>query len=125
MKDQTRKIFEAAYQSLSEANHELMRPEEDIVSMLVCKNAQSAVEGYLRGYLEDNDVDSTQFRTIQSLYQECVRLNPKFKKVDLDEFSCHSPDKESKYCAEVSKVSNCFKVANNLDSFLREERIIT
>jgi len=125
MKDATRKIFDAAYQSLSEANRELMRPEEDIVSMLVCKNAQSAVEGYLRGYLADNDVETTQFKTIESLYGECVKINPKFKGVDLEEFSCHSPDKDSKYCAEVSKVSRCFKVANELDNFLRKERIIS
>ena len=125
MKDQTRKFFEAAYRNLSEANHELMRPEEDIVSMLVCKNAQNAVEGYLRGYLEDNDVDSSKLTTIKALYHKCVDLNPKFKELDLEEFSCHSPDKESKYCAEVSKVSNCFRVANNLDSFLRQERVIS
>jgi HEPN domain-containing protein len=124
MKEATKRIFEAAYQSLSEANRELMRPEEDIVSMLVCKNAQSAVDKYLRGYLANNDIETSDLTTIQALYQRCLKINPRFEKLNLDEFSCHTPNKESKYCAEVTKVSNCFEVANNLDTFLREERII-
>lgn len=124
MEDQSHKFFDEAYEKLSAANKELYRPEEDMVSFLVCKNAQFAVENYLKGYLLKNDIDITDCNTINALYTECVRVNPKFKKINLEGFSCQTHDTESRSCTEVSKVSNCFIIANNLDSFLRAEKVI-
>ncbi len=39
---------------LNEASNELYRPEEDVVSYLVCKNSQYAIENYLKGFLLKN-----------------------------------------------------------------------
>lgn len=124
MKDQSKPFFNEAYARLSDANKELFRPEEDIVSYLVCKNAHFAVENYLKGFLIQNSVDISNFTSIDSLYQKCVQLNPKFKKIELKEFSCGVSTHNSKYCNEVAKVSNCFHVANDLDTFFREEKLL-
>ena len=38
MNDQANKLFDEAIEKLKEANEELCRPEEDIVSFVVCKS---------------------------------------------------------------------------------------
>jgi HEPN domain-containing protein len=124
MEDTSHKFFDEAYERLREANNELFRPEEDIVSFLVCKNAQFAMENYLKGYLLKNGVDISNCTTIHALYVECVRINPRFEKVNLEGFTCQTQDTESRSCNQVSKVSTCFNIANDLDSFLREEKVI-
>jgi len=118
-------LFNDAVEKLNEASEELFRPEEDVVAFTVCKNAQFAIENYLRGFLLQNDIDPSQYKTIDSLYEKCKTVNKNFEKVDLSNFECKSHRLETRYCSEVSKVSNCFDIADNLDTFLRQEKIIS
>jgi HEPN domain-containing protein len=124
MENDADKLLLSAVKKLNEANKELYRPEEDIVSYLVCKNSQIAIENYLKGYLLKNDVNPTKYKTIESLYKQCKRINKGFEKVNLSEFECKSIQTDSKYCNEVSKVSECFNIANSLDTFLKQQKII-
>lgn len=124
MKDKANDLFEDAIEKLNEANEELFKPKEDVVSYMVCKNAQFAVESFLKGYLMKNGVDPDDYKTVDSLYKQCEKINPKFKRVDLSDFDCKSHNMDSRYCEEVSKVSNCFAAADNLDTFFRQEKII-
>jgi HEPN domain-containing protein len=124
MKSTANKFFGEAVEKLKEANEELFRPEEDVVSFAVCKNAQFAIENYLKGFLYNNGVDASNFKTIESLYEQCKTMNEKFKEIDLTAFRCKSHEIDSRYCNEVSKVNNCFDVADNLDTFFRREKII-
>lgn len=117
-------LFVTALEKLNEAKEELFRPEEDMVSYLVCKNSQHAIENYLKGYLLKNGVDIEDCNSIDSLYNQCVAINSNFEKVDLSDFECKSLNLNSRYCNEVSKVSNCYDAADNLDTFLRKEKII-
>jgi HEPN domain-containing protein len=125
MKKKASKLFKVAAEKLNEANEELFRPKEDVVSYLVCKNSQYAIENYLRGYLYKEGVDASEYNTIESLYQQCKLINKKFENVDLSDFQCKIYDTDTRYCNEVSKVSNCFDIADSLDTFLRKEKIIT
>jgi HEPN domain-containing protein len=118
------KLFVTAKKKLNEAKEELFRPEEDMVSYLVCKNSQVAIENYLKGYLLKNGVDIDDCKTIDSLFKQCVAVNSNFEKIDLSEFECKGHDLNSRYCNEVSKVSKCFDAADDLDTFLRQEKII-
>lgn len=124
MKSKADKLFEEAVKKLNEASEELFRPEEDVVSYSVCKNAQFAIENYLKGFLFNNGIDPSNFKTIESLYEQCKLINKNFKEVDLTNLKCKSHNIDSRYCNEVSKVSNCFDVADNLDAFFRREKII-
>jgi HEPN domain-containing protein len=124
MKDKANKLFTDASKKLNEANKELFKPKEDLVTYMVCKNAQFAVENYLKGFLLQNGLNPDKYKTVESLYQQCIKLNKKFEEVDLSDFNCKSHDLDSRYCNEVSKVSNCFDIADNLDTFLRREKII-
>ena len=125
METKATKFFAKATQKLNEANKELFKPEEDIVTYLVCKNSQYAVENYLKGYLLNNGVEPNENDTIDSLYEQCKKVNKGFKKVDLSDFNCKSSrNLETKFCEKVSKVNKCFDAADNLDTYLRREKII-
>jgi len=124
MEEQAKNLFNEAIKKLNEANEELYRPEEDIVSYLVCKNAQNAIENYLRGFLLKNGNDPSSHQTIEALYQQCIIINKNFKKVNLADFACKSHNTDLRFCTEISEVSNCINIAENLDAFLRSEKII-
>lgn len=117
--------FEIAIKKMKEANRELHRPEEDVVSYLVCKNAQNAVQNYLRGYLLRSGIETKKEDTLDALYTQCVELNNNFKEVNLAGFNCQYDDKNSRYCSGAEKVSRCFEIANRLDTFLRKEKVIS
>ena len=124
MENEASKYFLNAAQKLNQANKELFKPEEDVVAYLVCKNSQYAIENYLKGYLIKSGIDTSSFKTINSLYEQCVKVNKNFEKVDLSDFECKSHNLDSVYCNKVSKVSGCFDIADSLDTFLRREKII-
>jgi HEPN domain-containing protein len=118
------RFFEIAVEKMKEANRELYRPEEDVVSYLVCKNAQNAVQNYLRGYLLRSGIETKKEDSLDFLYKQCVNLNKNFHEVDLTGFNCQHGDKNLRYCAGADKVSRCFEIANRLDTFLRKEKVI-
>ena len=124
METKAKQLFKDASKKLDEANNELCRPEEDVVSYLVCKNSQYVIENYLKGFLLKNDVDPNKYETVDSLYKQCIIINKDFEKVDLSAFNCKSQNMDTAYCDDVSKVSTCYDIANSLDTFLREQKII-
>ncbi len=117
--------FDEAISKMKQASTELYRPEEDVVSFLVCKNAQSAIQNFLKGYLSKNGIETEENETIDDLYGRCLEINGRFEKVNLAGFNCQSHDLSSRYCEGAEKVSRCFDIANSLDTFLREEKIIS
>lgn len=124
MKNRANKLFIEAVKSVYEANEELCRPEEDVVSILVCKKAQLATNNFLKGYLLRNGIEPKNDITLSQLYQECLAINPNFKKIDLSNFDCRSVNLETKDCNDVTKVSGCHITATKLENFLREEKVI-
>lgn len=124
MENNANKFLLTAVKKLNEANKELFRPEEDIVTYLVCKNSQFAIENYLKGFLLKKDIDPSEYKTIDSLYEQCKIINKEFEKINLSEFKCKSREIDTKYCNDVSKVNKCFDVADSLDTFLKQQKII-
>jgi HEPN domain-containing protein len=124
MEDTANKLFDDAIEKLNEANEELLKPKEDVVSYLVCKNAQHAIENFLKGFLLQNGIDPSKYKTTGSLYEQCRAINKNFKEINLSDFDCKSHKMDSRNCNEVSKVSSCFEIADRLDTFLRKEELI-
>ena len=117
-------LFDEAVNKLNQANQELYRPEEDVVTFLVCQNAHFAIENYLKGFLMLHNIDTDNLITIDNLFEECKKINKKFEEIDLASFDCTSQEAESRFCNANSKVSRCFEIADSLDTFLRKEKVI-
>ena len=124
MKNRARALFKDAINKVREADEELCRPEEDVVSILVCKKSQRATENFLKGYLLHNGIDPSESNTLEDLYNQCKSFNKNFKKIDLTSFECKAQDFDARQCTEISKVNSCYTTAGNIDIFLREEQII-
>ena len=123
MENKAIRLFSEAIKKLQEANEELCRPEEDVVSYLVCKNSQNAIEKFLKGYLLGKGIDPQNYKNINSLYEQCVAINPKFKDLDLSDFTCKSYAPDSRSCSGTEKVSKCYEIAGNLNAFFRKEQV--
>jgi hypothetical protein len=124
MKDKAVELFADAFQKLREANNELCRPEEDVVTSMVCSYSHAAIENYLKGYLLLNSVVPNADETIAGLYEQCKAINNHFEAVHLSGFECNSHKDESRFQNKSSKFSRCFDIADSLDTFLRREKII-
>lgn len=124
MENKVQELYNAAVRKLKEANDELCRPEEDVVAFMVCKNSQTAISNFLKGYLLQKGIQSSDDATIDQLYNQCKEINENFDKIDLKGFDCQASSLESRYCSGTEKVSRCFDIADSLDAFLREENII-
>ena len=123
MEKDVRKYFSDAVAKLNEANQELYKPEEDVVSFLVCQKSQHAIENYLKGYLLKNGMDPSKFDSIEGMYHECVTLNEEFKKVDLNNFTTNYIETDMAYSNNFDKVAHCYKLADGLDAIMRKEKI--
>ena len=64
-----------AEENLENAQEALFKPQEDIVSFVVCKNSQFAVESFLKGFLLQNEIDPTPYKTIDDLYDQCKAID--------------------------------------------------
>ncbi len=125
MGTKAKKIILSAQDRLNEAKQELLRPKEDIVSFLVCKNSQYAIENYLKGYLIKNGVDIEDCcSSVENLYNQCLVINKNFENVNLSDFLCKGENLDNRFCNDVSVVSKCYDAAERLDAFLRKEKII-
>ncbi len=124
MKENAKRLYETAIQKLKEANDELCRPAEDVVSFMVCQNSHIAIENYLKGFLIENGIDPEASASVDSLYEQCKAVNRNFEKVNLSGFECEAHQLDSRFCNGVTNVSRCYDIADSLDTFLREEKII-
>lgn len=125
MDAKAKKLYEEAIQKLKEANDELCRPEEDVVSSLICSNSHLAIENYLKGFLIENGIEAGAEESVDSMYEKCKKINSHFEEVHLSGFECNSHKDESRFCNESTEFSRCFDIADSLDTFLRREKIIS
>jgi len=124
MKKNQDPLFEKAQEKLSLANKELFKPEEDVVSYMVCKNSQIAIEAYLKGYLSHRGFESHEKEHLEGLLIRCKELDNRFNNIDLNVIDCKTSNFENNYCSEVNKVSSCFDVADSIDTLLKRLKVI-
>lgn len=87
--DEIHKIhFSNAKEQLRIANEELFKPKEDVVTYLVCKNSQGAIENNLKGYLTLRGFETHENESLEGLLNRCISLNPRFKNIDLNVIDC-------------------------------------
>ena len=124
MKSRSEAFFNEASKKLNSAKKELFKPAEDIVSYSVCKNAQFAIENFLKGYLTKNNIELKPDETIASLYDKCVSIDKNFTSIDLNAIGCKNHAIDSRYCSEINTVSACFDTADSIDTYFRKNKIV-
>ena len=124
MDKKTKNHFENADDQLRKANEELYKPQEDIVSFLVCKNTLQAIENYLKGYLTKRGYETKNEEPLDMLLERCGLLDKRFKHIDLSVIDCSSDHKNHTFCEDSNKVNSCFEKADQLDNLLRSMGII-
>ena len=124
MKSRSSAFFNEATKNLQLAKNELFKPSEDIVTYSICKNAQFAIENYLKGFLIKNEVEIDLSDTIAILYDKCIAIDKNFKNIDINAIGCKDHAIDSRYCSEINSVSACFDTADNIDTYLRKISIL-
>lgn len=117
-------FFDEAQEKLSQANDEFFRPEEDLVTYSVCKNAQFSIENFLKGYLLKHQVEVDDCNTLDCLFEKCIAINKNFAQLDLSALQCGSHTLNTRDCSDVPKVSKCLNAANDLEALLKQEQVI-
>ncbi|XOV94829.1 MAG: hypothetical protein ACFHWX_09005 [Bacteroidota bacterium] len=78
------KLLTEAKSLVKTAKNELARPEEDVVTYIVCEKAYQSVKKFLMHYLEDNQIDLPGNHTIDELVKVCREFNPSFTTIDFE-----------------------------------------
>lgn len=118
------KQFKKAADQLKQASEELFKPNEDVVSFLVCKNSVKSIENHLKGFLTQRGFETNDQESLDHLLERCRLLDKRFHQVNFEAIDCSANHNHDKFCDEVEKVSSCFQAADQLDSFLRMQKII-
>jgi len=124
MKSRSDAFLSEAAKKLKIAKEEMFKPSEDIVSYSVCKNSQFAIENFLKGYLTQKEVSLQANETIATLYDKCITIDKNFKTIEMGAIGCKNHTIDSRYCSEVDSVSACFDTADNIDTYLRKNKIV-
>lgn len=109
---------------LHAADQELFKPEEDVVSLVICRSTIGSIENYLKGFLTLRGFDIEEDQTLSDLMERCRMLDPKFQSIKIEEIDCRNVQDPDLHCEEIEKFGACYEVANQLDTLLRKKGII-
>jgi len=107
-----------AIKKIQNAEKELMKPKEDVVSFSVCSNSRLAIQQLLESYLLNNNITIKKQESLALLLERCVNINPKFKAIDLSEVDCRYNSTNHNYCSSINTVTNCLDIAKQIEALL-------
>ena len=110
MDKKAEQYFSKGSRKLQEGDQELYKPEEDIVSLVICRSTIGSIENYLKGFLTLRGFDIEEDQTLADLMERCRMLDPKFHSIKIE---------------EIEKFGACYEVADQLDTLLRKKGIIS
>lgn len=127
----TTEIRNSLKQVLAQLNHvglELNRPHEDVVTLTVCSGARKSISDLMNIFLLSNSVSNNQNKSLDTLLNECKKMDSQFEQIDLSKIVCkemNSSECEGKYCLDIKNVSDCFVVANKLKTIVLNKLAIS
>ena len=104
-------LYSSANESLSLAEHEWERAEEDVVTHMICHHSRLALANYLAGYLIRKEVAVHHPVTLASLLDQCRLLDARFEHIDLSPVGCRFETHDFKYCLDTHQVDACIQIA--------------
>ena len=125
MDKKAEQYFSKGSRKLQEGDQELYKPEEDIVSLVICRSTIGSIENYLKGFLTLRGFDIEEDQTLADLMERCRMLDPKFHSIKIEEIDCRNVQDPDLHCEELEKFGACYEVADQLDTLLRKKGIIS
>ena len=125
MDKKAKEYFSKGSQKLHEADQELYKPEEDVVSLVICRSTIGSIQNYLKGFLTLRGFDIEEDETLADLMERCRMLDPKFRSINIEEIDCRNVQDPDLHCEEIEKFGACYEVADKLDTLLRKKGIIS
>jgi len=125
MDKKAEQYFSKGSRKLHQADQELYKPEEDVVSLVICRSTIGAIENYLKGFLTLRGFDIEEDQTLGDLMERCRMLDPKFHSIRIEEIDCRNVQDSTLHCEEIEKFGACYEVADQLDTLLRKKGIIS
>lgn len=124
MDDKAKKHFSKGEQDFRQADHEMYKPEEDIVSLVVCRGTLGSIENYLRGFLTLRGYETRDDECAGELMARCRMLDKKFNSIRIEEIDCRNENTHDLHCEEIEKLGACYQVADRLDTLMRKKGIL-
>lgn len=124
MDKKAKQYFSKGSLKLHEADEELYKPEEDVISLVICRSTKGSIENYLKGFLTLRGFDIKEDQTLADLMERCRMLDSKFRRINIEEIDCRNVKNPNLHCEEIEKFGACYEVADQLDTLLREKGII-
>jgi hypothetical protein len=115
--------LKGAITGLRLAEHELDRPDEDVVTMSVCLSAKASMDAFMRQYLISRSVIPDAKLSLTELIALCAAQDARFGHISLEKVMCNHLDHkecESRYCLSTRAVKDCVKAARQLKRLVLE-----
>lgn len=77
-------VHNQAEEYLNAAEEGLLKPEEDIVPYMICRNAYKSIQSYLTWFLMNRDLKYNPKITLKDLLMDCRKYDAKFNDLHLD-----------------------------------------
>jgi hypothetical protein len=117
-----------AYRDLLNAEIELNRPQEDVVTLSACNAVRNSMKQMMQLYLAALLIPAKENPSLAELLDQCVKANQSFDKIDLGNIECKGIDHahcDGRYCLSVDNVSDCLTAANQLKTLVWKEFKVT
>jgi hypothetical protein len=121
LQDEVDRLLSYADELLVAAEEETQRSEEDVVTHLVCMNSRQSLVNYFAVFLMRHKVTLTQPLTLQSLLDQCKRIDARFEEIDLSPMHCRCETHDNDYCLATDQVKKCMRIAQWARSIVSEE----
>jgi hypothetical protein len=137
-------LLNEANTKLTFAETELLRPDEDTIAFAVCHASKDAIAKLLAGMLAFDyshktvegspDIKLNQYNQlgINSLMEECIKLDNNFSSIDISQIDCHAlgkHDQQNAYCLSLSKVHDCAVIGRQIEklvyNFIGSKKYVT
>jgi hypothetical protein len=113
-----------ASQQLQNAENELNRPHEDVVTLSACQNVRNSMRDMMRLYLSARSIASDPNSSLSELMGSCIRANRAFIEVDISNIECkglgHSQC-DGKYCLAIENVACCLNAGKQVKNIVWKE----
>ena len=124
MDDKAKKHFTKGEEEFRRADREMYKPEEDIVSLVVCRGTLGSIENYLKGFLALRGFETRNDENVGDLMERCRMLDKKFNSIRIEAIDCRNQTDSDLHCEEIEKLGACYQVADQLDTLMRKKGIL-